>query len=274
MIESDLLVLPNGLEIASINGGETLQFYEEIFVEQLYTRGGVEIRPGDVVFDVGANIGMFTLFAHELGAARVYAFEPAAEPFAALEVNVRRHGVDARLFDVGLGREAGSRALAYYALSSGMSSFYGDRGEERAVLERIVENQLAANDELPGIARADLDFWLDEHTSAETEMCGVRTAADVIDEEGVERIDLLKVVVQKSEADVLAGVAEKQWPRIRQLVLEVYDLGGRLRRIADLLERRGFAVTVEQAPLFRGSIVYLVYGVRSGTGGNAAAART
>jgi FkbM family methyltransferase len=45
-----------------------------------------DVRPGDVVFDVGANLGAYTmLFAQWAGErGRVFAFEPAPEPFAGL----------------------------------------------------------------------------------------------------------------------------------------------------------------------------------------------
>jgi FkbM family methyltransferase len=46
---------------------------------------------------------------------------------------------------------------------------------------------------------------------------------EVIREGRVGRIDFLKIDVQKSEFDVLAGTDEADWPKIRQLVIEVQD---------------------------------------------------
>ncbi|MEA5363539.1 FkbM family methyltransferase [Amycolatopsis sp., V23-08] len=51
---------------------------------------------------------------------------------------------------------------------------------------------------------------------------------------------LLKVDVEGAEADVLAGIAETDWPRIRQVVLETQHAGPHLRA---LLAARGFTVT-------------------------------
>jgi FkbM family methyltransferase len=53
-----------------------------------------EVRPGDVVLDLGANVGYHTLLlARAVGpSGRVYAFEPDADNFALLADNVQRHG--------------------------------------------------------------------------------------------------------------------------------------------------------------------------------------
>src|SRR5262249_22505755 len=58
--------LPNGMIIRHHNKNETDFSYKEIFEEQIYLRHGVVLKPGDCIFDVGANIGMFSLFAGHL----------------------------------------------------------------------------------------------------------------------------------------------------------------------------------------------------------------
>ena len=48
------------------------------------------LRPGDVVFDIGANIGLYALYAAKREpAAKVYAFEPESQNYARLCRNVR-----------------------------------------------------------------------------------------------------------------------------------------------------------------------------------------
>ncbi|CAN5238837.1 hypothetical protein BH24PSE2_BH24PSE2_13670 [soil metagenome] len=53
----------------------------------------VEIRPGDVLFDIGANIGWYSLVFDRLApdGADIYAFEPEPENFALLEANIARN---------------------------------------------------------------------------------------------------------------------------------------------------------------------------------------
>lgn len=49
-----------------------------------YERYGCKIEPGDVVVDIGANVGMFTRWARLRGASRVISFEPFSLTYACL----------------------------------------------------------------------------------------------------------------------------------------------------------------------------------------------
>jgi FkbM family methyltransferase len=46
------------------------------------------VRPGDVVYDIGANVGLYTRFAAQFGAGRTFAFEPMAANIELLRRNV------------------------------------------------------------------------------------------------------------------------------------------------------------------------------------------
>jgi FkbM family methyltransferase len=80
-------------EIYCINEWEARATLHEIFVDKLYFQEGVSILPGDIVLDVGANIGVFTLFAAQQG-AKVYAFEPVPPTFEVLQHNIHLHRLD------------------------------------------------------------------------------------------------------------------------------------------------------------------------------------
>jgi FkbM family methyltransferase len=93
-----------------------LAFYDSY--EPLHTEiAKREIRPGDVVLDIGANIGYFTLlFAKLVGRdGAVFAFEPTPDTFALASKNVELNGYsNVTLVQKALSNRAGRASLVVY----------------------------------------------------------------------------------------------------------------------------------------------------------------
>jgi len=250
------------LEVVFQRRSELDHFYQDIFVHRTYVRHGIAIEPGDTVVDVGANIGLFTLFAGMRPGVRVLSFEPVPALARLLAANVELNGIDAQVFDHGLGATDATRPMTFYPDSSGMSSFHADPDEERAVLRRVFDNERRHGHADARAVAEHAEELIDARLRGEVVQARTRRLSDVLRERAIDRIDLLKVDVQKCELEVLAGIDEPDWARIRQLVVEVHDVDGRLAAITGELERRGFAITAEQDPLFAGSIMWNVYARR------------
>tara|TARA_R110002074_G_scaffold396066_1_gene585002 strand:- start:344 stop:1111 length:768 start_codon:yes stop_codon:yes gene_type:complete len=56
--------------------------------DSLYQKDDCYIKQGDIVLDLGANIGIFSRFASDKGAEKVYSFEPIQENFKLLALNM------------------------------------------------------------------------------------------------------------------------------------------------------------------------------------------
>ena len=254
-------LLPDGAPVAHLNRNETEYIYNEVFVLQAYLRHGISISDGDCVVDAGANIGLFTVFANRLACGlRTIALEPNPAAFACLAANAEAWGESVQCLPHGLSRENGTAQLTCFQGLSLLSGFHADAAIEREVVKSYVLNQEPAS-ALDERHAADLSALLDTRLQSATVTARLRTLSSVIAEEGIERIDLLKVNVEKSELDVLLGIDPADWPRIRQLVVEV-DQRENLAPIADLLERQGFEFLVEQDPLLRNTALCYVYAIR------------
>jgi len=107
--------------------------------EPTETRWFVEsLRPGDVVVDVGANIGYYTVLAGRLvgEAGRVYAFEPDPTAFEILRRNVALNGLDNVVLEQkAVSNEPGSIQLFLDDENHGDHRIYQPEGEHRAAVD-------------------------------------------------------------------------------------------------------------------------------------------
>jgi amino acid adenylation domain-containing protein/FkbM family methyltransferase len=255
-------LLPDGAPVAHLNRNETEYIYNEVFVLQAYLRHGIAVREGDCVVDAGANIGLFTVFANRLAyGLRTFALEPNPAAFACLAANAEAWGEAVKCLPQGLSRENGTAELTCFQGLSLLSGFHADAAVEREVVKSYILNQQRPDQSLDEREAADLGALLDSRLETVTVTAQLRTLSGVMATEGIERIDLLKVNVEKSELDVLLGIDDGDWPRIRQLVVEV-DRREDLEPITDLLQRQGYEFLVEQDPLLRNTELCYVYAIR------------
>lgn len=242
--------------------------------DNLYLRHGITIQPGACVFDVGANIGFFILFVNRLiSDGQIFGFEPIPDVFEVLRLNTDRHNKLAiRLLNCGLSKQAGQIEFAYFPRTSVASTMFPDlsadykRNSRQFVLEemRLVHPLLRwAVDVTPGWLWYPLTESLRRYyQSSKMVACQLRKLSDVIREEQVETIDLLKVDTEGAEEDVLAGIDAEHWPIIRQAVVEVHHGQESLVRMERLLQSHGFHTVSE--PVVPGvEHLYVVYARRN-----------
>ncbi len=256
--------LPNRMLVASQNKNETDFMYKEIFEEKIYLQHGVELNDGDCVFDVGANIGMFSLFVSRMCRnAKIYAFEPIPPLYELLRTNAALYGLDAKLFKCGVSADTTRQEFTYYPHLTLMSGRFADLTQDQEVVKLFESNRRRPEEATPWDDKL-LDEVLRERMTSESFICQMKRISDVIREHRIERINLLKIDVQKSEMDVLRGIDEGDWARIEQVVLEVHDIDDRLHQVVSLLETQGFQVAVQQEAMLKETGLYDVYCVRRG----------
>ena len=166
------------------------------------------------------------------------------------------HGVRGKALAIALGSAPQATAsFVYYPRNSVLSGRFADEKQDGEVVRRFLENEGGDVDVLTG---SDVDAIVETSLSREHFECRVETISEVMRQEALTAIDLLKIDVEKAEWDVLLGIEPQDWPRIRQVVVEVHDLGGRLGRVLALLEGHGFECVVEQESMLEGTGIHSI----------------
>ncbi len=157
------------------------------------------VRPGHVCFDIGANIGVYSVVMASLSgsAANVHAFEPVAHIRDRLMRNIRLNGyTDLHVNAFALGAEAGS-----------LEMFQIKRGRFRGGTSTFVRNENIAN-------LGEGEF--------ERRPVEIRTVDHYVAEAGLPRVDFVKIDVEGFELPVLQGAA-RTVERFHPVVLMEYD---------------------------------------------------
>jgi FkbH-like protein/FkbM family methyltransferase len=260
-------MLPNGLEIVHLNQYETDYLYEEIFENECYLKHDIGLPDGATVVDIGANIGLFSLFVmSRCRNPRIYAFEPAPVAYDLLKANCDAYGSCAQTSNFGVSDRQGTAAFTFYENSSVFSSFHSDEAEDGKAIRAVVRNLLKAESVPDESAQEYVQELTRDRLRRSIHQCRLTTVSDIIRENQIERIDLLKIDAEKSELEIIRGIADSDWPKIDQIVVEIHDPTGEVvRGINDLLIRKGYRCAIEQEKLLQNSGLFNLFATRGDT---------
>jgi FkbM family methyltransferase len=241
-----LFTFPNGFRCYShSNDNETTLIYNEIFVQQEYLGTNLSLDDCHYVFDVGANIGLFTIFAKMRNRDLVvHAFEPIKATYDVLVKNIALHGLThVYPHNYALGSQDGTeRTMTFYPNAAGIATAHPETNEElKRTLTEILGQELTN----------------DMFQSPEAQAVHVRTLSAVIDQVGVPVIDLLKIDTESDEREVLHGIVDTHYPIIRQITGEMHS-AALLAECQQLLVSKGFHVFSEAGIAASGNTMYAV----------------
>jgi FkbM family methyltransferase len=179
--------------------------FREIYLRNAY-EGLPDFIPGDgwIVFDIGANIGVFSVRQARRG-AHVYAFEPNPDCFQRLSWTLADNGLS-------------SKVTAFKCAIGATHQLGFLTGAKTSVMGRVAPVPAAADGAGVVVTVDSLD--------------------GVVKRLGLVRIDLLKIDVEGGELEVLRG-ATQVLPLVNRIVLE-YHSGQLLEQVTTHLRRFRF----------------------------------
>ena len=200
---------------------------KETFVDQFYTRYGAPVEEGWTVVDIGAGIGDYSLYAaHGNRSGVIYAYEPFHESYALLKCNLALNGIE----NVHTRQQAvwGSAGEVQLDLSSGEPL-------QISSSERVGRNRVAGKTCVEAVILLDL-----------------------LREERIEKIDLLKLDCEGAEYEIFFKAPADVFGKIERVIMEFHDLDETRnhRALFRFFREQGYAV-ICHPNLVHGEIGYL-----------------
>ena len=157
--------------------------YHEIYnLQDYYMNRERKIYDGDVVVDLGGNIGVFTRWAYSQGASKVITFEPDSRYFRLLKLNSDPRSI---LFNAAMSDKIGTTTL-YESEHLGGSNILGVPGCENSYNVRTYT----------------MDYLF---------------ASGLVD-----KIDFLKVDIEGAEHEVFRGISDENLMKIKTISMEYH----------------------------------------------------
>lgn len=184
------LDLRNGVVLYGSSMSTLLAISDEIFFEKVYTPHPLKIQPGDVVIDIGANIGIFSIFAEKCRAKKIIACEPFPPNLKLIQKNVKKNKCD-------------SITVVPMAISDhiGMSKMY--------------------------LTHLDAGNLLFDHTTIGTltKYIEIKTVTleMLVKIYKLEHIDFLKIDCEGSEGNIILSTPDYIWKKVNQIAMEYHD---------------------------------------------------
>ena len=268
--------LPNGETIFFIDKFTTEYVYNEIYLDNVYLQHGISIKDNDIIFDVGANMGIASLyFAQQAKNLQFFTFEPVPAIFKVLEANLARlipyHRI--KNYNIGLSDVSEITEIIYLPGDSGESTIIPFDTERK--VQKMVEYYDQAVEPFNPLAKYVPKFLRKFFVRLKVKRllqtgikvpCQLQTLSEIIAENKIERIDLLKIDAENYESYVLAGIKDEDWTKIQQIAIEIHTHipGGEnlLQEITELFLSKGFSCHEGEESLETLWGVYMLYAKR------------
>lgn len=179
-------------------------------------------QPGEVFVDIGANVGMYTIWAAKTRGVRTFAFEPESQNYALLCRNIVMNGL--------------SGSVVAYCLALAEKSDYS--------LLHLSEFQTGGSCHSFG---EKVDFQLQHHEFALAQGCVGSTLDTLVAKGAVPMPDHIKIDVDGLEHKVLAGSrAVLADPALKSVLVEINTNLQLHRQIVADMQAMGFSYSDDQ----------------------------
>lgn len=264
-----------------INEYETRVLIYEIFYQNTYLPTDLSLNPGSVIMDIGANIGLFTLFALKQCKydALIYSFEPVPDSFECLKKNLAPYNNKTHLYNMGLGDVIEDCSVEFtlfgedlstatYKPADKMISNYNPLLDYDTLLkvsrfrDKSLYNQLKF---LPFMRKHLIKKNFKNQTLEKKVLCKLTSLGHFIEKNKITHIDFIKIDVEGAEFDVIKSIKPTQFPMIKQLCIEVHNINNRVKHLDSYLQEQGYLTQIHRNHIYEelGYNQHMIYAKRA-----------
>lgn len=236
-----------------------------------YLQNGIGIKDNDVVVDIGANIGIFGVRAMQKARnVKVYCFEPIPDIIQVLTQNAALHGNgNMVVLPYGVSSESAQATFTYFPNTPALSTLHPEQWDvDPQAFHKAVRGTMRNPPEnmrwmkwIPLVFSGIIAKQLVKGKKLVT--CELKTLSSIIASENIQQIDLLKIDCEGAEWDVLKGITEDDWSKIKSIVIEVHNTENRLNKIKELFTQKGFTrIFDEQEKGLESSAMYNIFALK------------
>ena len=234
-----------------------------------YLNDSIKIQEGDTIIDIGANIG---LLGHRLSQKyeniKIIALEPIPSIYNILQENIKLSNNKKYIaLPYGISDKNESMEIVYFPNSTPMSTFNPDLWNDNKQLLLAFTGTMKNAPKMwwwakfvPSIFYPIIVHWLKK--GSRNIKCKLKTLSTIIEENSLDKIDLLKIDCEGNELKVIDGIDSKHWGIIKQIVVEVHNVNNRYDYIAGILQKEGFKLTTLKEESLKETNLVNIYGSR------------
>ena len=128
----------NGTKCIIRNRSDAVVFMENFFLDSYDREEGFSIKENDIVIDIGAHVGYFTIYAAKKAKnGKIITFEPSKESFNVLKNNLKINNIQNVIIEnVGVGAKSGTAILNVDVTHDiGNSIFFSSENSEKRIFK-------------------------------------------------------------------------------------------------------------------------------------------
>ncbi len=210
-----------GIKFKIRTNKEDFKIVNAILTAKVYHKLLKYIKDNSIVVDIGAHIGIFSVFAAKLASnVKVFCYEPSEDNYTLLKDNIAINNLKRQVVPTkeGVCGKKGKRSL-------------------------FIDNSNPA-----------WHSMFDKLSNKKTDI-KCTTLKDILDKNKIRKCDFLKINCEGAEYEILFNTPKKYFKKIGSITIEFHPTED-IRKLKKFLENNGFSVIIERPKLVKYNLLY------------------